>query len=245
MSEEVTQDAAQDATEEMVQDVATDVESAATEHVKEAQDATQDATEEKRREDYSFDTDDDDEADAPESPEGGEDGAEAEYSVEWPEGYEASDALSAMVNEAARETGVTDKALGAYTARMIEVLEAKQAEREDAEDAALKEAWGRDYRANKKAAREFMRGVMADSGLSAEDAKIFANARGFRVLYALSQKVGGGAVHLGTAKADEANWAVSAMSDKEHPDYKALRDPRDPRHKEVTQRYFRAKGARV
>ena len=241
MSEEVTQDAAQDATEEMVQDV----ESAATEHVEAAQDAAQEAIEEKRREDYSFDTDDDAAADAPESPEGGEDGAEAEYSVEWPEGYEASDALSAMVNEAARETGVTDKALGAYTARMIEVLEAKQAEREDAEDAALKEAWGRDYRANKKAAREFMRGVMKDSGLSADDAKIFANAKGFRVLYALSQKVGGGAVHLGTARADEANWAESAMNDRTHPDYKALRDPRDPRYKEVTQRYFRAKGARV
>lgn len=200
--------------------------------------APEETPEPEPKEDYSFDEEPRDE------PKGDED-TPAEYSVEWPEGYEANEDLTNMVNAAAREVGVSDKALGAYTVRMIEQLEAREAERLKADDADLKGAWGKDYLANKKAAKAFMQGVMKEHGISAEEAKAFANPKGFKLLYALSQKLGGGEVHVGKVNADEKAWATAALSDRSHPDYKALSDPKDPRHKEVTMRYFRAQGARV
>ena len=204
--------------------------------------ATETATSDK--EDYSFDSDD--KGDSGDTNGDTKDGEQhAEYSVEWPEGYEANEDLTNMVNAAAREVGVSDKALGAYTVRMIEQLEAREAERLQADDADLKGAWGKDYLANKKAAKEFMQGVMKEHGIPAEEAKAFATPQGVKLLYALSQKLGGGAVHGGKVSADEKAWATAALSDRSHPEYKALSDPKDPRHKEVTARYFRAKGARV
>lgn len=205
--------------------------------------APEETPEPEPKEDYSFDEEPRDEPKA-DDPKGDED-APAEYSVEWPEGYEANEDLTNMVNAAAREVGVSDKALGAYTVKMIEQLEAREAERLQADDADLKGAWGKDYLANKKAAKEFMQGVMKEHGISAEEAKAFANPKGFKLLYALSQKLGGGAVHVGKVNADEKAWATAALSDRSHPDYKALSDPKDPRHKEVTARYFRAQGAKV
>ena len=193
-------------------------------------------------EDYSFGATDGDAAAG--GSDAAADGDGELYSVEWPEGFAPNEELTEMVNAAAREAGVSDRALGAYTARMIEVLTERQAEVERADDAALKELWGREYRANKAAARDFMGRVMVEQGLSEEDVKVFANAKGFKVLYALSRKVGGGDVHLGTVSAGEQAWARAAMGDVAHPDNKALRDPRDPRHREVTMRYFRAMGAR-
>lgn len=196
-------------------------------------------------EDYSFDAEAEADGGEADGDTKGDEDASAEYSVEWPEGYEANEDLTSMVNTAAREVGVSDKALGAYTVRMIEQLEERQAAMLAADDAALKEAWGKDYLANKKAAKGFMQGVMKEHGISAEEARVFANPKGFKLLYALSQKLGGGSVHVGNAKADEKAWAASALKDRSHPDYKALSDPKDPRHKEVTARWFRAQGAKV
>ena len=213
-----------------------------TEPITEPETKTEPETATSDKEDYSFDSDDegdsgDTKSDTEEAPQ--------EYSVAWPEGYEANEELTNMVNVAAREVGVSDKALGAYTVKMIEQLEVREAERLQADDADLKGAWGKDYLANKKAAKAFMQGVMKEHGISAEEAKAFANPKGFKLLYALSQKLGGGAVHVGKVNADEKAWATAALSDRSHPDYKALSDPKDPRHKEVTARYFRAQGAKV
>ena len=197
-------------------------------------------------EDYSFGEEDGD-GDEPKADEPKDEDAPKEYSVEWPEGYEANEDLTNMVNAAARECGVTDKALGAYTAKMIEQLEAKQAALLAQDDADLKSAWGKDYLANKKAARDFMGRVMKEHGISAEEAKLMANPRGFKLLYALSQKLGSApatGMERGGAENERA-WAEAAMSDRSHPDHKALKDIHDPRHKEVTRRYFRAHGAAV
>lgn len=177
-----------------------------------------------------------------------QDGDEAAgYEVEWPEGYEANDELTGMVNAAARECGVQDRALGAYTARMIELLEAKHAERLAADDAALKEAWGSDFLSNKKEAQAFMGRMMKATGLTKDDLSDFANPRGFKVLHALSRQMGGGRPQGLERKANtaELDWAKAAMGDRSHADFKALNDPRDPRHREVTARYFRAMGAKV
>ena len=103
--------------------------------------------------DYGFDTEAS--AAAPEELQRDKEEAAAAYSVEWPEGYEASDELTGMVNEVARECGVSDKALGAYTARMIEVLEAQHMEQVKAADAELKAEWGRDYNANMRDVKAF------------------------------------------------------------------------------------------
>ena len=196
-------------------------------------------------EDYSFGADDGDEEEPKDKPK--DEDAPQEYSVEWPEDYEANEELTSMVNSAARECGVTDKALGAYTARMIELLEAKHAEQLAADDAALKEAWGRDFLSNKKAAQAFMGRMMKATGLTKEDMQSFANPRGFKVLHALSQQMGGGKAHGLERKPNtaELDWAKAAMGDRNHADFKALNDSRDPRHREVTQRYFRAMGANV
>ena len=204
--------------------------------------APESAPDSEPKETYSFDDEADEEVKSDESK---EEESPTEFSVEWPEGYEANEDLTNMVNTAAREVGVSDKALGAYTVRMIEQLEERHAAQLQADDAALKEAWGKDFLANKKAARGVMQSVMREHGISAEEAKVFANAKGFKVLYALSQKLGGGAVHVGNNKSDEKAWATAALTDKSHPDFKALSDPKDPRHKEVTARYFRAQGAKV
>lgn len=172
----------------------------------------------------------------------------APYEVEWPEDFAASDDLTALTNEVARECGVSDKALGRYTAAMIGRIEARHVEQLAAADAALKQEWGRDYAANMKEARAFMSRQMKAHGLSAADVAEFATPKGFKVLYALSQSMGSkptaGMQASATAQA-EAAWAQAAMSDTEHPDNKALRDVLDPRHREVTARYFRAQGAKL
>lgn len=196
--------------------------------------------------DYGFDTEAS--AAAPEELQRDkEEEAAAAYSVEWPEGYEASDELTGMVNEVARECGVSDKALGAYTARMIEVLEAQHMEQVKAADAALKAEWGRDYNANMRDVKSFVGKLKAAGNLTSEDLKEFAGPRGFKVLHAVANMVGGGGakgVEPG-AVAGDASWAAAVMNDRSHPDNVALRDVNDPRHKEVTARWFRAQGARV
>ena len=172
----------------------------------------------------------------------------APYEVEWPEDFAASDDLTALTNEVARECGVSDKALGRYTAAMIGRIEARHVEQLAAADAALKQEWGRDYAANMKEARAFMSRQMKAHGLSAADVAEFATPKGFKVLYALSQSMGSkptaGMQASATAQA-EAAWAQAAMSDTSHPDNKALRDVTDPRHREGTARYFRAQGAKL
>lgn len=175
-----------------------------------------------------------------------EDAAPA-YSVEWPEGYEASDELTGVVNDVARECGVSDKALGAYTARMIEVLEAQHMEQVKAADAELKAEWGRDYAANMRDVKAFVGKLKAAGNLTSADLKEFAGPRGFKVLHAVANMVGSGGakgVERGTTASD-ASWATAVMNDRSHPDNAALRDVNDPRHKEVTARWFRAQGARV
>ncbi|MBR5184804.1 MAG: hypothetical protein IKW19_00760 [Akkermansia sp.] len=169
------------------------------------------------------------------------------YSVEWPEGYEASEGLTGMVNEVARECGVSDKALGAYTARMIEVLEEQHLEQVKAADAELKAAWGRDYAANMRDVKAFVGKLKAAGNLTSADLKEFAGPRGFKVLHAVANMVGSGGakgVEPG-AVAGDASWAAEVMNDRSHPDNAALRNANDPRHKEVTARWFRAQGARV
>lgn len=192
---------------------------------------------------YSFDepTDGGDGAD------GGEAGGQetAGYEVDWPEGFNATDELTSLTNDVARECGVSDKALGAFTAGMLERFEELQTQMLAKDDAALKAVWGRDYAANKKEAAAFMGRLMKETGLTKEDVAGFANPKGFRVIYELSRKVGSRPVQgMGAVASNEAAWAHAAMSDASHPDNKALRDVHDPRHREVTERYFRAQGAR-
>ncbi len=197
------------------------------------------------REDYSLDDDENenagsgDDEDSKEEPDA--------FEVEWPEGYEADEELTGLVNATARECGVTDKAVGAYTARMLEHLQEKHAAMQDADDAALKQEWGRNFLANKKEAREFMSRIRKETGLTKEDMRDFAGARGFKVMYALSQKLNGGKIEGLDRKPNtaELDWAKAALTDKAHPDHKALNDARDPRHREVTARYFRAQGANL
>jgi len=199
---------------------------------------------------YSFDEPAEEEATGEDATATGEEQAEeaAPYEVEWPEDFAASDDLTALTNEVARECGVSDKALGRYTAAMIGRIEARHVEQLAAADAALKQEWGRDYAANMKEARAFMSRQMKAHGLSAADVAEFATPKGFKVLYALSQSMGSkptaGMQASATAQA-EAAWAQAAMSDTSHPDNKALRDVTDPRHREVTARYFRAQGAKL
>lgn len=199
--------------------------------------------------DYGFDTEtEESSAAAPEELQRDkEEEAAPAYSVEWPEGYEASDELTGMVNEVARECGVSDKALGAYTARMIEVLETQHMEQVKAADAALKAEWGRDYNANMRDVKAFVGKLKAAGNLTNEDLKEFAGPRGFKVLHAVANMVGGGGakgVEPGAVTSD-AGWAAEVMNNRSHPDNAALRDVNDPRHKEVTARWFRAQGARV
>lgn len=191
---------------------------------------------------YSLDDDDKTEDNKTE-----DDKTESEFSVEWPEDFSANDELTDMVNSAAREVGVNDKAIGAYTAKMIEQLEAKNLAMQEADDAALKEAWGRDFLSNSKAAKDFAKRVISETDLTKQDLESFLNPKGMKVLYALSQKMGGGKTHgiERSSNSTEMSWAKAAMSDPNHADYKALKNVRDPRHKEVTARYFRAMGAKL
>ncbi|MBQ7022735.1 MAG: hypothetical protein IJN29_04090 [Akkermansia sp.] len=199
---------------------------------------------------YSFDEPAEEGATGEDAAATGEEQAEeaAAYEVEWPEDFAASDDLTALTNEVARECGVSDKALGRYTAAMIGRIEARHVEQLAAADAALKQEWGRDYAANVKEARAFMARQMKEHGLSAEDVADFATPRGFKVLYALSRGMGSkptaGLQVSATAQA-EAAWAEAVMADAGHPDNVALREVNDPRHREVVARYFRAQGGKV
>lgn len=174
----------------------------------------------------------------------GGDGSGEDYKLEFPEGFQAGDAFTALATPVARELGLDGKKAGAYAAGVVQALQkAEQAEFVKS-DAALKKEWGADYRANRAEAQKFYNWCLQESGLSKEDMRVFHSPKGVKLLYALSRRVGEKA--QGTARdagrQSERQWAHEAKTNPEHPDYKALRDVDDARFEEVTQRYNRAMG---
>ena len=169
------------------------------------------------------------------------------FALEWPEGYEATPEFAAVATEAARGCGLTGKAAGAYTARVLDALQEAELRNVEQTDAELKAEWGSDYEPRMKACKGFLARHARRSGLTDADVAVLQSPKGFRLLNSFMEALGESQAHgLGTAvSADEKSWAASVMKDTKHPDYEAFRDADHPRHEEVARRWYRAQGASV
>lgn len=174
-----------------------------------------------------------------------EEAAVAEFAMEWPEGYEATEQFASITTEAAKAVGITDgKLAGAYTAKVIAAIEAAADKQVAADDAALKDDWGADYEANKEECRAFVKRMSAKAGLTEEDVAVLATPKGMRLIQAMRTEVGEGAAAVGkpTASAEDEAWAKAVMSNPNHEDYKAFHNPSDPRWRSLNARYNKVKG---
>lgn len=169
----------------------------------------------------------------------------AEFAMEWPEGYEATEQFASLTTEAAKAVGIKDgKLAGAYTAKVIQAIEAEADKRVAEDDAALKADWGADYAANKEECQAYIKRMSAKAGLSEQDVAVLATPKGMRLIQAMRTEVGEGAAAVGkpTASAEDEAWAKAVMTNPNHEDYKAFHNPSDPRWRSLNARYNRVKG---
>ena len=110
-------------------------------------------------------------------------------------------------------------------------------------DSELKEEWGGDYNTRMKECKRFLSRHAKASGLTNEDIAVLQSPKGFKLLYSFMKATGESPAHMGKADASTQSWAHEAMNNPAHPDYKALHELNDPRHDEVTRRWYRAQGA--
>lgn len=176
----------------------------------------------------------------------GEEGKEgaAEYTLEFPDGFEAPDAFVALATPVARELGLDGKKAGAYAAGVVKAIQQAEQANFSKTAAELKEKWGRDYRANRAEAQKFYDWCRASGDFTDEELRVFHSPKGVELLYKMSQRLGekSTAQKPDAAKQTELEWAEAASRDPNHPDYNSLRDPYDPRFEKNRERYNRAKG---
>lgn len=168
---------------------------------------------------------------------------EQSYAIEWPEGYEATPEFEAVAAEAAKGSGLDGKAAGLYTSRVLDALNEAEVKNMERTDAELKEEWGSDYNTRMKECKSFLSRHAKESGLTNEDIAVLQSPKGFKLLYSFMKATGESPAHMGKADASTQSWAHEAMNNPAHPDYKALHEVNDPRHDEVTRRWYRAQGA--
>jgi len=171
----------------------------------------------------------------------------AAYALEFPDGFEAPDAFVALATPVAKELGLDGRKAGAYAAGVVRAIQQAEQANFSKTAAALKEKWGRDYRANRAEAQKFYDWCRASGDFADEDLRVFHSPRGVELLFKMSQRVGekSTAMKPDAAKQSELEWAEAASSDPNHPDYRALRDVDDPRFEKVRARYNAAKGYRM
>ena len=168
---------------------------------------------------------------------------EQPYSIEWPEGYEATPEFEAVAAEAAKGSGLDGKTAGLYTSRVLDALNEAELKNMERMDSELKEEWGSDYNTRMKECKSFLSRHAKASGLTNEDIAVLQSPKGFKLLYSFMKATGESPAHMGKADASTKSWAHEAMNNPAHPDYKALHVLNDPRHDEVTRRWYRAQGA--
>lgn len=192
---------------------------------------------------YRVDT----EGDTEEQPENTEQKPDSEeeqpYTIEWPEGYEATPEFEAVAAEAAKGSGLDGKAAGLYTSRVLDALNEAEVKNMERMDTELKEEWGSDYNTRMKECKSFLSRHAKESGLTNEDIAVLQSPKGFKLLYSFMKATGESPAHMGKADAPTKSWAHEVQNNPSHPDYKAFYDLNDPRHDEVTRRWYRAQGA--
>lgn len=168
---------------------------------------------------------------------------EKSYAIEWPEGYEATPEFEAVAAEAAKGSGLDGKAAGLYTSRVLDALNEAEMKNMERTDAELKEEWGSDYNTRMKECKSFLSRHAKESGLTNEDIAVLQSPKGFKLLYSFMKATGESPAHMGKADASTQSWAHEVQNNPSHPDYNAFYDLNDPRHDEVTRRWYRAQGA--
>lgn len=168
---------------------------------------------------------------------------EQPYAIEWPEGYEATPEFEAVAVEAAKGSGLDGKAAGLYTSRVLDALNEAEVKNMERADTELKEEWGSDYNARMKECKGFLSRHAKQSGLTNEDIAVLQSPKGFKLLYSFMKATGESPAHMGKADASTQSWTHEVQNNPSHPDYKAFYDLNDPRHDEVTRRWYRAQGA--
>lgn len=166
------------------------------------------------------------------------------YALEFPEGFQATAEFTSLATPIARELGLDGKQAGAYAAGVIRAIQQEEQANFRKTDAALKEKWGREYRANRAEAQRFYNLCLECGDFSPDDLRVLHSPKGVELLYKMSQRVGEGrsATPVVAGRQSDAEWAQAVYHDPRHPDYRALRDVDDPRFEKVRERYNRAMG---
>ncbi|MBT9449982.1 hypothetical protein ICN84_07830 [Akkermansia glycaniphila] len=178
---------------------------------------------------------------ATEQPDGQQpaDGTEAaEYALELPEDFEASDDFKTIITERAKSAGLDGKAAGQYVASVVAAVQASEAEALKQSTQDLKEAWGKDFQPRMQAVRAFGADLQKRSGLTAEDFAPLQSPKGYKLLHALMTATGGDRMTKGTTTQEPpAVEAKRMLTDPSHPLYAALQDPQNPQFAAANQRY--------
>lgn len=170
---------------------------------------------------------------------------DAEYAVELPENFQASDDFKTLITQQAKAAGLDGKTAGQYVSGVIGAMQKAEQETIAQSTKTLKEEWGADFNANMGAVKQFTAKLRTKSGLTAEDLAPLQSPKGFKLLHALMTAtsedtfVGNKNASPGRSNVEEAK---AMLTDPSHPDYPALDDPQHPRHMEANRKYNRLVG---
>ncbi len=206
---------------------------------------TQSETAAKMVNEYALDAGDEEASDTQEQ--GAEEGKgdDAPYALEFSEGTTIDEGLVGIATRHFKEMGADGKKAGACMERIIAEYQEAQLASMEKDDGELKQDWGENYAANKKAVRAGLKSLLQGAGLEMSDGAVFESPKGYRLAFKILKRAGlidepAAGVTRG-AGSEGKSWADAAMRDSTHPDFAALHDMNHPRHAEVSARYKQIK----
>lgn len=176
----------------------------------------------------------------------GDQGEQAEaYEVPWGDDFFENDALRDMLSGHAKAAGLPAGEVGRFLNNVAASIREDELRAFQADDAALKGDWGKDYEHNMAEAKAFARRLGERSGVSVEEiGKAFANPTGFRLLHAMSKAMGEGGIKGAERGVNAADEAKAMLSDPSHRYYEAIGNPSHPKWTEANAYYNRLVGLR-
>lgn len=164
--------------------------------------------------------------DAGDGEEGGEAEAAAEYRMELDERYKLEEPVVNMLQETARESGLSAAAGGKFMNGVLGKLTAMQEAKLAADDKALREEWGAEFKGRVERNKRYMAQVARKAGLSAADLAVFNSAAGQRLVDVIRRVSGESGVLTGGGGAEGGGAEMTAAERR-----KILNDMRtDPKN---------------
>lgn len=168
---------------------------------------------------------------------------ETPYQLQF-DGYEPNEQLATLLTQKAHAAGLPPDLASKFLSQVGQELDAQETQAFNQADAQLKATWGRDYEANIQQTASFASRIAKEAGLTPEEIDAMQNPLGFKILHALSKKMGetplaGASNHPSISPAEEMH---AIMNDPNHKYYKAIVNPADPLYKEAHARYNKLVG---